>query len=168
MSEMVFLLLGSNLGDRCAMLDEATRRLAGTAGLTLVAASSTYSSPPIDCPSGSPDFLNRMLKLSCALAPEALLDATEGIETVLGRKGKGGNVPRIIDIDIILYGDRVVRTDRLVIPHPRMNRRPFVLIPLREVAPEAVDPTTGHRYADLLPDLDSQGVVKYKESAGVQ
>jgi 2-amino-4-hydroxy-6-hydroxymethyldihydropteridine diphosphokinase len=168
MSETVFLLLGSNLGDRGAMLDATTSHLVETAGLTLVAASSTYTSPPIDCPPGSPDFLNRMLKMECMLAPAALLDATEEIEIVLGRTDKGGNIPRIIDIDIILYGDRVVQTDRLVIPHPRMRRRAFVLIPLCEIAPEAIDPITRHRYAELLPDLDKQGVVKYKESAGVQ
>jgi 2-amino-4-hydroxy-6-hydroxymethyldihydropteridine diphosphokinase len=168
MSEIVFLLLGSNLGDRGAMLDAATDRLAGTAGLTFLAASSTYASPPQDCPPESPEFLNRMLKMECALAPEALLDAAEEIETDLGRVVKGGNVPRIIDIDIILYGDRVVQTDRLVVPHPRLKRRPFVLVPLHELAPEAVDPATGDRYADLLAALDAHEIVLYKEPAGVR
>ena len=168
MSETVFLLLGSNLGDRRAMLDAATSHLAAIAGLTLTAVSSIYSSPPLDSPPGSPDFLNRMLKMECILTPTALLDVTQEIETVLGRTCKGGNIPRVIDIDIILYGDKIVQTDRLVIPHPRMKRRPFVLIPLCEVAPQAFDPVTMQPYAELLPDLDRHGVVKYKESAGVQ
>lgn len=167
MSETVYLLLGSNLGDRRAMLDAATRRLVETVGLTLTEASSTYASPPVDCPVESPDFLNRMLKMECTLAPSALLDVTEEIETFLGRSAKGGNAPRVIDIDIILYGDRVLRTERLEIPHPRMRLRPFVLIPLTEVAPEAVDPTDGRRFADLLPTLDRHDVIKCKEPFGV-
>jgi 2-amino-4-hydroxy-6-hydroxymethyldihydropteridine diphosphokinase len=167
MSETVFLLLGSNLGDRRAMLDAATRRLAATAGLELTAASSTYSSHPVDCPPGSADFLNRMLKVECGLAPLTLLDVTEEIETVLGRSTKGGNTPRAIDIDIILFGERVVQTPRLEIPHPRMMQRPFVLIPLCEIAAEAVDPASRRRFADLLSNLDQQDVVKYEEPIGV-
>ncbi|NMC44656.1 MAG: 2-amino-4-hydroxy-6-hydroxymethyldihydropteridine diphosphokinase [candidate division Zixibacteria bacterium] len=163
MNETVFLLLGSNLGDRGALLDEAARRLTGTPGLTLTAASSTYASSPAECPPGSPDFLNRVLKMECSLSPLGLLDITQKIETDLGRTGKGTNAPRPIDIDIILFGDRILRTERLEIPHPRMKRRPFVLVPLAEVAPEAVDPATRRPFADFIPPESLQDVVKCEE-----
>lgn len=166
MNETAFLLLGSNQGDRSALLDEATRRLAETAGLTLAAASSTYATSPVDCPPGSPEFLNRMLKMECTLGPLELLEVAQKIETDLGRTGKGTNAPRPIDIDIILYGDRTMRTERLEIPHPRMRRRPFVLVPLAEVAPEAVDPATRCRFADLIPPDSLREVVKKYEEPG--
>lgn len=163
MNETVYLLLGSNMGDRGALLDEATRRLTHTAGLTLAAASSTYTSAPVDCPPESPDFLNRVLKMECSLSPPELLDITQKIETDLGRTDKGTNAPRPIDIDILLYGNRIMRTERLEIPHPRMKRRPFVLVPLAEVAPEAVDPATRRPFSDFIPPESQRSVVKCEE-----
>ncbi len=168
MAETVYLSLGSNLGDRQQMLDIATQRLAETGGLRLLATSSTYASSPIDCPPGCPDFLNRILKLECRLAPTELLDITQELERSLGRREKGNFAPRTIDIDIVLFGDTVIHTHRLAIPHPRMRHRPFVLIPLCEVAPETIDPETKTPFADLLDGLDRQGLTRCEEMSGVQ
>jgi len=162
MGEVVYLSLGSNLGNREEYLRRATENLAGMIGVTLLAESSLYRSVPIDCRPGCPEFLNKVVKLDCTLKPVQLLDNMERLESSLGRAQKGYYVDRVIDIDIILFGQRVFRNERLEIPHPRMPQRSFVLIPLCEIEPAIADPRTGQKFADIMNGLGNQGVTLYK------
>lgn len=166
MGEIVYLSLGSNLGDRKAYLDAATARLSDMMGLTLISESSLYHSKPLDCAVNCPEFLNKVVKLDCTLKPVQLLDNTERIEKALGRTEKGFNVDRVIDIDIILFGDRIFKNERLEIPHPRMAQRAFVLLPLGEIDPDLNDPLTKMSFAERVKQLGNQGVTKFKEKAG--
>ncbi len=163
MNEIIYLSLGSNLGDREAHLRKATDGLVHLLGLKLVVESSIYHSVPVDCRVDCPEFLNKVLKLECSLRPPQLLDSTERLEVELGRTLKGFNVDRVIDIDIILFGNRMFKNERLEIPHPRMCQRGFVLIPLTEIEPDIVDPKTGKPFKEMIPALGDQGVFKFKE-----
>ncbi|MEE9442845.1 MAG: 2-amino-4-hydroxy-6-hydroxymethyldihydropteridine diphosphokinase [candidate division Zixibacteria bacterium] len=166
MNEIVFLSLGSNLGDRAGYLKKATAKLAESMGLKLLAESSIYRSVPLDCPEGCPEFLNKLIKLECALKPVQLLDVAERLEISLGRRRKGFFVNRVIDIDIILFGDRIFKNERLEIPHPRMKQRAFVLIPLKEIEPDIIDPIDHRPLANLIENLGEQSVVPFEEATG--
>lgn len=165
MSEIVYLSLGSNLGDRERYLELATSRLIEMVGMNLLAESSIYSSLPIRCPKGTPDFLNKIIKLDCSLKPVQLLDNTERIEQALGRTRKGFFADRVIDIDILLFGNRIFQNERLEIPHPRMGERAFVLMPLCEIDPGVVDPVTNRLFHDMLKVAGNQGVSIFREKA---
>ena len=164
MSEEIYLSLGSNLGDRQSYLEKATQRLADLIGLELLARSSIYSSEPIGRSEDCPEFLNMVLKINCNLPPEQLLDNTERLEQALGRTSKGFNVNRVIDIDILLFGNRIFSNDRLEIPHPRMNERAFVLLPLLEIDSKLVNPHSGNLFSDELKKLPDQKVSLVRES----
>lgn len=164
MAEIVYLSLGSNLGDRESYINHATERLADMTGLRLLGESSLYHSRPLGCPQDCPDFLNKVIRLDCSLTPVQLLDNTEGLEVELGRTEKNARANRVIDIDIVLFGHRIFKNERLEIPHPRMHERAFVLIPLREIDPDLTDPKTGGRFADMLSGLGDQGVKIIKEA----
>ena len=153
----VFLSLGSNLGQRKNNLEAAVARLASL--LEQIRVSAVYQTKPLYL-AGQPEFLNIAVSAFSAAAPLRLLEGVLGIEASLGRR-RSGNVPkgpRIIDIDILLYGERVLDHPRLAIPHPRMAERQFVLIPLLELAPELKDPLSGEPYAAMLARLEDQGV----------
>ncbi len=167
MNEIVYLSLGSNLGDRQKYLELATDRLSSIVGLKRIAESSLYSSLPIRCPEGTPDFLNKVLKMECSLKPVQLLDHTERIEQALGRTKKGFFSDRVIDIDILLFGERIFKNERLEIPHPRMAERAFVLIPLCEIGPDVTDPLTKRSFANMLKKVGNQGVAPFKDKTGV-
>ena len=153
----VYLALGSNLGDRNATLDAAVEMLAGLAETTLFRVAARIVTKPVGGPPGQGDFLNSACFLTTRLEPGELLRETQGIEYALGRRRNPGEErwgPRSIDIDILLYGDMLMNTDDLTIPHPRMAERRFVLEPLAEIAPEAIVPGTGMRVIDLLNRLE--------------
>lgn len=133
----VYLSLGSNIGDRKTNLDEALRLLAER--LCILQISSIYDTEPVS-EIEQPRFLNLVCKAQTGLTPQGLLSFVKGIEFKLGRKLGTSGLPRTIDIDILLYGDRVIKTPELVIPHPRMTERAFVLIPLAEIAPDLLYP----------------------------
>jgi len=164
MGEIVYLSLGSNLGNRESYLTRATQRLARMVGLKLLAESSLYHSRPLDCPEDCPDFLNKLLKLDCTLKPVQLLDNTERLESEFGRREKNARANRVIDIDILLFGNRIFKNERLEIPHPRMTERAFVLIPLHEIDPALVDPRNDQPFAEMLTNLGDQGVKIIKEA----
>lgn len=164
MSEIVYLSLGSNLGNRESYIRRATERLSQMVGLDLLAESSLYHSRPLECPEDCPDFLNKLLKLECSLKPVQLLDNTERLEIEFGRTEKNARANRVIDIDIVLFGSRIFKNERLEIPHPRMHERAFVLIPLHEIDTDVVDPRTGERFTDMLAKLGDQGVKIVKEA----
>ena len=165
MSDIVYLSLGSNLGNREAYLSRAVKRLSQMMGLSLLAESSLYHSRPLDCPDDCPDFLNKVIKLDCSLKPVQLLDNTERLEIEFGRTEKNARADRVIDIDIVLFGNRIFKNERLEIPHPRMHERAFVLIPLHEIDPDLADPRTHEKFGDMLAILGDQGVKIIKEPA---
>jgi len=154
---MVHLGLGSNMGDRQENLDKALEFLSQR--LRMGKVSSIYDTEPVG-DTDQPRFLNLVCQAHTRLEPMALLALAKGIENKLGRVGKSG-APRIIDIDILLYGEQVIETPELVIPHPKMTERAFVLVPLDEIAPDLAHPVSGKTIRELLQEItEKQGVFK--------
>ena len=108
--------------------------------------------------------MNKVLKLDCSLKPVQLLDNTERLEIEFGRTEKNARANRVIDIDIVLFGDRIFKNERLEIPHPRMAERAFVLIPMYEIDPELVDPRTKKKFSEMFAAVGDQGVKIVKET----
>jgi 2-amino-4-hydroxy-6-hydroxymethyldihydropteridine diphosphokinase len=152
----VFLSLGSNLGDRQANLREAIRRLAPQVIVT--AESPMYDTPPWG-EKNQPTFLNMAVKGDTDLPPMDLRDLVKQIEADMGRKPSYRWGPRSIDIDILLYGDLIMDTPRLTIPHARMHERGFVLVPLDAIAAEVRHPVLGLSIHELLQRVDTSGIV---------
>lgn len=143
--------LGSNLEDPVRQVETAIARLAAIQETRLLKQSSLYRSAPLG-PADQPDFVNAVALLETRLAPDALFAALQHIERFMGRQRDGTRWgPRVIDIDFLLYGDRRINSGGLVVPHPRMHERNFVLLPLREIAPDIDIPGHG-ALADLLID----------------
>ena len=156
-----YLGLGSNLGDRDARLREAIVRLGDPETLTIVAASSIYETAPWGY-TNQPDFLNCALEIETRLTPAMLLQRIEKVEHEIGRTPSWRYGPRIIDVDILLYGDLCMHlTDPdLSIPHPRMDQRAFVLIPLAEIAGDVVHPVLQRTISDLASNVGEREGVK--------
>jgi len=137
--EKVFLGLGSNLGDRQSYLDAACRELAAHPLIRIIQTSSLYETEPVGYQEQG-WFLNQVVEIETTLEPKELLSFTQGMENKLGRKRLIRWGPRVIDLDILLYGNSVINTTALIIPHPRMYERQFVLVPLAEIAPDIIHP----------------------------
>ena len=154
----VYLGLGSNMGDRQQNLDKTIDFLSQR--LRMGKISSIYDTDPIGNIE-QPRFLNLVCQAYTRLAPTALLALAKAIESKLGRTGKS-NAPRPIDIDILLYDEQIVESPDLIIPHPRMAERAFVLVPLAEIAPDLVHPVSGKTVKELLESVrEKQGVFKW-------
>ena len=153
-----FVALGSNLGDPVEQIRSALRDLAALPGTRVVRHSAFYRNPP-EGGLDQPEFVNAVAQIETGATPRELLDRLLGIERTHGRARDYPNAPRTLDLDIALYGDRVVREPGLAIPHPRMLERAFVLVPLAEIAPDAVVPGRG-RAADLARKIDASGLAK--------
>lgn len=150
MAETIYLLLGSNLGDRSRHLARAREDLSRVEGLEITAISPIYESDAVEMDEAAPRFLNQVVKGDYGYTPSELLGEIEEIERVHGRSEKGALKPRTIDIDILMFGERVIKTADLTIPHKKLATRPFAIVPLLAIDPEAVHPALGKPLADLL------------------
>ena len=157
MTETAYLSLGSNLGDRAANLRAALAQLG--AGGRLLAVSALYETQPVDVPD-QPWFLNCVVAIAAEKTPRELLQLALQIEAVMGRLRMRDKGPRNIDIDIVLFGDRIVDEPGLRVPHPALQRRRFVLEPLVEIAPEARHPELGKSARELLAALPAGQTVR--------
>ena len=153
----VYLALGTNLGDRRANLLAALAGLESFSRVKII--SSIYETAPWGY-ADQPDFYNMAAMLSTALAPRDLLDALKSLEKALGRVTAVRYGPRMIDLDILLYDDIILNTPELTIPHPLMEGRAFVLLPLAEIASDFCVPGLNATVADLLQAVSTEDVVK--------
>jgi 2-amino-4-hydroxy-6-hydroxymethyldihydropteridine diphosphokinase len=148
--DRVFVGLGANLGDATATVRAALDALHDLPHTRCVARSSLYRSAPVEA-SGS-DYVNAVAQLETALSPAALLSALQAIEMRFGRERPYRNAPRTLDLDLLLYGQRRIVTPLLTVPHPRMQERAFVLLPLAEIAPDLAAPLpVGQRVERIAP-----------------
>ncbi|MEW6354907.1 MAG: 2-amino-4-hydroxy-6-hydroxymethyldihydropteridine diphosphokinase [Planctomycetota bacterium] len=153
MAVVCYIGLGSNVGDREENLRGALALLRESGGIEVTKVSSFHETAPVGGPPQG-KFLNAAAEVRTALAPEELLDRLQAIERNLGRERTVKWGPRTVDLDILLYGDVVIQTERLTVPHPLMHERRFVLGPLNEIAPGAVHPVFGKTVSELLGGLD--------------
>lgn len=152
---IVYLALGSNLGDREENLKQAIASLAPQ--MDVKARSHVYETPPWGYEE-QPRFLNQVLKAQTYLQPEPLLKHIKRLEVALGRKATFHNGPRLIDIDILMYDDVVLNTSLLTLPHPRMHERGFVLLPMMDIAPDLVHPLTKKSVREMLISCNLGGI----------
>jgi 2-amino-4-hydroxy-6-hydroxymethyldihydropteridine diphosphokinase len=155
---IVYLALGTNLGDRLANLKQAISAL--TPQLDVKAKSQVYETPPWGVEE-QPKFLNQVIKANTYLDPEPLLKHLKRLEVALGRQESFPNGPRLIDMDILFYDDLVVDKPSLVIPHPRLHERGFVLLPLLEIAPNLVHPVSKKSVREMAELCSMEGIEKF-------
>ena len=153
MTVRAFVGLGANLGDARNALAAAVQALAALPDTTQVQRSPLYRSAPVD--SSGPDYLNAVVSMRTALAPQVLLGELQRIEITHGRERPYRNAPRTLDLDLLLYGDEVIDSEILTVPHPRAHQRAFVLRPLADLAPDTVVPGRGP-VLGLLADVAGQ------------
>lgn len=164
---IVYLGLGSNLGDRVGYVQQATSLLSNDEKIKLVSTSSFYETEPWNFKTDN-WFVNAVIIISTSYTPEELLKVCQGIESLLGRLRENGSKysDRNIDIDILFYDDKIVNiqdddTD-LIIPHPRVHERAFMLVPLLEIAPAYVHPVLNKTISDIYEEIDDpEAVVLY-------
>ena len=156
-----FVALGSNLDDPVAQVRSGLLSVAALRETRLARTSSLYRNPPVGL-LNQPEFVNAVAMVETGLDPSELLDELLGIESAHGRARAVPNGPRTLDLDLALYGERVIREPRLIVPHPRLAERAFVLVPLLEIAPDAVVPGVG-RVADLVKAVDASCMVKISD-----
>jgi 2-amino-4-hydroxy-6-hydroxymethyldihydropteridine diphosphokinase len=158
MKNIIFLALGSNMGDRQANLETAIQSLGPK--IRVLKRSSIYETPPwgfID----QPAFLNMVIEAETSLSPEKLLKFIKTLEIDLGRKASFRNGPRLIDLDILFFDQLILNMPGLNIPHPRLHERGFVLAPLVEIAPDFNHPILKIKMRELLANADCNGITLY-------
>jgi 2-amino-4-hydroxy-6-hydroxymethyldihydropteridine diphosphokinase len=157
-STLIYLSLGSNLGDRAANLNRAVEALPA-AGVRVLRRSSLYETEPVDF-LDQPWFLNCVVEAETSLLPGDLIRAMQGIERQLGSKKLVARGPHIVDLDVLFYGEDVIHTPEIEIPHPRMAERRFVLVPLAELAPGLRHPVLHATIAKLLAATRDTSVIR--------
>lgn len=155
MEHTVYLALGSNLGNRLANLKAAIANF--TPQMVVKEKSPVYETPPWGF-AGQGPFYNQVVKVVTYEEPEDLLKHLKRLEVALGRVSNFQNGPRVIDIDILFYDDMTVFRENLVIPHPRLHERAFVLVPLADIAPDLVHPTLNKSVRELLAGIKVEGI----------
>ena len=155
MNEQVFLALGTNIGDREANLCKARKALAPK--VTIIKESPIYITPPWGF-EDQPEFLNQVLEVRTKMRPGRLLAYLKRIEKKMGRLKTFRNGPRLIDLDILFYGQRVIERSKLRIPHPRLHERAFVLVPLEDIAPDFIHPVLNMTVETMLSKINTEGV----------
>lgn len=153
--ETAYLGLGANLGDRLANLREAVRMLGEHPSCSVIARSSIYETDPVG-PVDQPDFLNAVIAIETELSPEELLELVHNTENGLGRERTIKWGPRVIDIDILVYGQLEMQADGLKLPHPELMKRAFVLVPFSEIAPDVE--IKGIRARLAAEEIDRSGI----------
>jgi 2-amino-4-hydroxy-6-hydroxymethyldihydropteridine diphosphokinase len=154
----IYLALGSNLGDRLTNMKQAIASL--TPQMEVKAKSAVYETPPWGY-EDQPKFLNQVIKAKTYLEPEQLLKHLKRLEVALGRKESFPNGPRLIDMDILFYDDLVLNTGSLIIPHPRLHERGFVLLPLMDINPDLVHPVNKKSVREMAAGCDIAGIEKF-------
>ncbi len=162
----VGLALGSNLGDKLHNLSAARKAIAKLiAPETPLLSAPIYQTAPIDCQAGDPDFYNTVIEGTFPQTAQELLKLTQQIERTLGREKKGiGNIPRLIDIDILYYSDQEISTPQLETPHPRITQRRFVLEPLAWIRPNLILPRQSQSISSLLENNTESPLQKLVET----
>jgi 2-amino-4-hydroxy-6-hydroxymethyldihydropteridine diphosphokinase len=150
---IAYLGLGANLGDPRRQLAEALERLNTAEEVEVNRVSTFYQNPPLG-PANQPWYVNAAARVRTRLGPEELLQLLQQVETAMGRVRGERWGPRRLDLDLLLYNGEVIFAPHLVVPHPEMHRRVFVLVPLAEIAPQAWHPVLGKSAEDLLSELD--------------
>jgi 2-amino-4-hydroxy-6-hydroxymethyldihydropteridine diphosphokinase len=152
---IAYLGLGANLGDRAAALSGALRALAATPGIEVLRVSGLYETEPQGL-TGQPWFLNCVAEVRTSLDPQALLRACQAVELAFGRERTVRWGPRTLDVDVLLYGEAILDTPELRVPHPRLHQRAFALVPLCELAPDVGIPGRGPARGFLAAVADQQ------------
>ncbi|ASF27357.1 MULTISPECIES: 2-amino-4-hydroxy-6-hydroxymethyldihydropteridine diphosphokinase [Bacillus amyloliquefaciens group] len=159
MNNTAYIGLGSNMGDREHYLRQAVAMLSRQDGVTVSKVSSIYETDPVGY-EDQDQFLNMAVEVKTALSPFDLLDVTQSIEAELGRTREIRWGPRTVDLDILLYNRENIETERLIVPHPRMYERLFVLAPLKEICPQA-------DHITISAETNQEGVRVWKQKSGV-
>lgn len=162
MTRHIYIGLGSNVGDRFGYLDSAVKELSELSSTKVVRMSSVYETEPYGN-KDQPEFLNMAVELESSLEPDGLLAGLKSIEAKLGRLRTERWGPREIDLDLLYFGKQVVNQKKLQVPHPEVERRRFVLVPLNEIAHSFIDTVRGKGISELLAECTDTGVVRKTE-----